>query len=86
MPLDVRQLTPTELVRLVNSTPLGTVLSAARLHRQMNQAGMRIGDGRTVHLVKYVAWLALEAERPRPASMSYEEKKRREAERNRLKA
>ena len=86
MARDVRQLSPTELVRLVNSTPLGTVLSAARLHRQMNQAGLRIGDGRTIHLVKYVAWLALEAERPRPAPMSYEEKKRREAERNRLKA
>jgi len=86
MARDVKQLSPTDLVRLVNSTPLGTVLSAPRLHRQMNQAGLRIGDGRTVHLVKYVAWLALEAERPRPSPMSYEEKKRREAERNRLKA
>lgn len=86
MPRDVKQLSPTDLVRLVNSTPMGTVLSAARLHRQMNQAGMRVGDGRTIHLVKYVAWLALERDRPRPAPMSYEEKKRREAERNRQKA
>jgi hypothetical protein len=83
---DVKQLSPTELVRLVNSTPLGTVLSAPRLHRQMNQAGLRIGDGRTIHLVRYVAWLALEAERPLPTPMAYEERKRREAERNRLKA
>ena len=86
MARDVKQLSPTELVRLVNSMPLGTVLSAPRLHRQMNQAGLRIGDGRTIHLVKYVAWLALEVDRPKPAPMSYEEKKRREAERNRLKA
>jgi hypothetical protein len=86
MARDVKQLSPTELVRLVNSRPLGTVLSAARLHRQMNQAGLRIGDGRTIHLVRYVAWLALEAERPLPTPMSYEEKRRREAERNRLKA
>ena len=85
MALDVKRLTPTETVRLINSTPLGTVLTSTRLNRQMNSAGMRIGDGRTLHLLKYVAWLAMEVERPKPASMSYEEKKRREAERNRMK-
>ena len=86
MALDYKQLSPTQLVRLMNSTPLGTVLSSARLHRQMNQAGMRIGDGKTIHLIRYVSWLVQQLEAPRPAPMSYEQRKQREAERNRLKA
>ncbi|MFW6159501.1 MAG: terminase gpA endonuclease subunit, partial [Planctomycetota bacterium] len=86
MALDVQKLTPTEAVRLLNSSPLGTVISAATLHRQMNKAGFRIGDGKTIHLVRYVKWLAAEYRRPKPEPMTYEERKRREAERNRLKA
>ena len=86
MALDYKKLSATQLVRLMNSTPLGTVLSSARLHRQMNQAGLRIGDGKTIHLIRYVNWLVTELEAPKPAPMSYEQKKQRESERNRLKA
>jgi phage terminase Nu1 subunit (DNA packaging protein) len=58
MAIDPARLTPTGLVRLANSTPLGAVLTAALLRKQMDEAGLRIGDGQRVHLVRYVRWLA----------------------------
>ncbi|GMU38246.1 MAG: phage terminase large subunit family protein [Phycisphaerae bacterium] len=66
MPIDVRKLKPTELVRLLNSTPLGEVISERQLHRHRSRAGFRIGDGRSVDLLRYVAWLVIERHRPRP--------------------
>jgi hypothetical protein len=46
--IDPSNLTPTQLVRLLNSTLLGAVTNAAKLHRQLNQAGLRLmsADGR----------------------------------------
>lgn|GEM_PF-1619847 len=38
MPIDPRRLRPSELCRLVNSTPLGTVLDERQLHRHRHQA------------------------------------------------
>jgi hypothetical protein len=55
LPIDIRRLTPTQLVRLLNSTPLGVVISTGKVNRQMNEAGLRItasGDARRVNLVK----------------------------------
>jgi hypothetical protein len=86
MVMDVRALSPTELVRLLNSTPAGTVVSATTIHRQMNEAGLRItaaGDPRKVALIKYVAWLVRERDKPKAQPTTYEERKLREAERNR---
>ncbi len=86
MAMDLRALSPTELVRLLNSTPAGTVVNAAKVHRQMNEAGLRItapGNSRKVNLAKYVLWLARERDKPAPETISYEERKAREAERNR---
>lgn len=86
MAMDLRALSPTELVRLLNSTPTGTVVNAAKVHRQMNEAGLRLtasGDPRKVNLAKYVAWLARERDKPAPETISYEDRKAREAERNR---
>ncbi|MBU4399743.1 MAG: hypothetical protein KKE86_10465, partial [Planctomycetes bacterium] len=57
MAIDPRQLRPTELVRLLNSTPLGEVISERQLYRHRSRAGFRIGDGRHVDLFRYVAWL-----------------------------
>jgi hypothetical protein len=51
---------------LLNSTPLGTVLNERQLHRHRVSAGLRIGDGRHVDLLKYVAWLVQERHKPRP--------------------
>ncbi|MEN6537119.1 MAG: terminase gpA endonuclease subunit [Bryobacteraceae bacterium] len=66
MPVDPRQLRPTELVRLLNSTPLGEVLSERQLLRHRSRAGFRIGDGRHVDLFRYVAWLVTIRHEPKP--------------------
>lgn len=83
MPIDIQRLTPTELVRLLNSTPQGTVISAPQLHRQMDRAGYRIGDGRTINFLRYTSWLAKEfhkgADRP-----TYQDRMRRQAEREKF--
>jgi hypothetical protein len=55
--IDPRKLKPTELVRLLNSTPLGEVISERQLHRHRARAGYRIGDGKHVDLLRYTAWL-----------------------------
>jgi hypothetical protein len=55
--IDPRKLRPSELCRLLNSTPLGEVINERQLHRQRTQAGLRIGDVRHVDLIRYVAWL-----------------------------
>ncbi|MCL4198910.1 MAG: phage terminase large subunit family protein [Phycisphaerales bacterium] len=60
MAIDPRQLKPGELCRLLNSTPLGEVISERQLHRHRTRAGYRIGDGRTVDLLRYTAWLVME--------------------------
>ena len=57
MTIDPRQLRPSELCRVLNSTPLGEVINERQLHRQRARAGLRIGDARQVDLVRYVAWL-----------------------------
>jgi hypothetical protein len=55
--IDPRKLRPSELCRLLNSTPLGEVLSEPQLRRHRMRAGLRIGDTRHVDLIRYVAWL-----------------------------
>jgi hypothetical protein len=54
---DPRRMKPGPVVRLLNSTPLGTVLSDRVLRRHREQGGLRIGDDKTVDLLKYAAWL-----------------------------
>jgi hypothetical protein len=58
--IDPRQLRPGELARLLNSTPLGAVVSERQLHRHRTRAGFRVaaaGDAGKVDLFRYVAWL-----------------------------
>ena len=57
MPIDPRKLRPSELCRLLNSTPLGEVISERQLYRHRQRAGNRIGDGKTVDLLRYCAWM-----------------------------
>ncbi|MBI5864852.1 MAG: phage terminase large subunit family protein [Planctomycetes bacterium] len=86
MAIDPRKMKPNELVRLLNSTPLGEVISERQLHRHRARAGFRIGDGRTADLLRYVAWLVIERHRPRPEPAGltgYEAMKERAAQRNR---
>ncbi|GIX04924.1 MAG: hypothetical protein KatS3mg114_0793 [Planctomycetaceae bacterium] len=56
--LSINALRPTEVVRLLNSTQLGTVTSERQLYRDRQRAGFRIGDGRRIDLIRFVAWLA----------------------------
>jgi len=85
VPVDPRTLKPTELVRLLNSKPLGEVISERRLHSHCSRAGFRIGDGRHVDLLRYVPWLELERHRSRPEAeglTGYEGHKERARQRN----
>src|SRR5512137_1308119 len=85
MPIDPRNLKPSDLARLLNSTPLGTVIDERQLYRHRMKAGFRIGDGRRLDLFRYVAWLIEERSLPRkivdPAA-GYEALKERAAARN----
>lgn len=84
MASDPRRLRPSELCRLLNSTPLGEVINERQLHRHRSRAGMRIGDGRHVDLLRYVAWLVqLRHEpKPEPSNDPYETLKERARARN----
>jgi hypothetical protein len=84
MATDPRKLRPSELCRLLNSTPLGEVTSERQLHRHRTRAGLRIGDARHVDLVRYVAWLVevRHAPRPEPQGDPYEKLKQRARARN----
>ncbi len=80
---------PVDVGRLLNSTPLGSVLAQARIYRDFNQVGFRIAasdNSRNMNLLKYIAWVydelhAEPAERPSSAR-TYEERKEAERARN----
>jgi len=64
--IDPRNLRPSELCRLLNSTPLGEVIGERQLYRHRTRAGFRVGDGKHVDLFRYVAWLVHVRHEPRP--------------------
>jgi len=67
--IDPRNLRPTELARLLNSTPLGEVINERQLRRHRTRAGLRIAsaeDSNRVDLLRYVGWLVSERHRPKP--------------------
>jgi hypothetical protein len=67
--IDPRNLRPSELCRLLNSTPLGEVIGERQLRRHRTRAGLRIAsgsDGQRVDLLRYVAWLVSERHKPKP--------------------
>ena len=84
MAIDPRNLRSSELVRLLNSTPLGEVISERQFYRHRSRAGFRIGDGKTVDLLRYVAWLVHERHKPKaePDGDPYETLKDRARARN----
>lgn len=87
MAIDPRQLRPGELCRLLNSTPLGDVISERQLHRHRTRAGYRVAsptDPNRVDLFRYTAWLAKERQtrlaRPEPSPEdAYEQHRERKA-------
>ena len=66
MAIDPRKLRPSMLTRMLNSTPLGEVLSERQLRRHRNRAGYRIGDEKHVDLLRYAAWLVWSRHNPEP--------------------
>lgn len=52
-----------DLIRLLNSTPLGQVIDGRRLRRHFDSAGYRIGDKDGIDLLRYAAWLWFERQR-----------------------
>jgi len=83
MAIDPTRLTRSDLLQVINATPLGVVLTRSRLRRQMDAGALKFGDGTHIHLVRYARWLADELDRPRPPKADYTEARRRQAERNR---
>ena len=75
-----------DVARLLNSTSFGFVLPQARLYREFNRVGFRIGspeNPRNINLLKYIAWMFDRNHTPEEmaGARSYED--RRNAERNR---
>jgi len=67
--IDPRQLRPSELCQLLNSTPIGEVIGERQLRRHRTRAGLRIAasnDPQRVDLLRYVAWLVNERHKPKP--------------------
>jgi len=85
--IDPRNLRPADLARLLNSTPLGTVIDERKLYRQRMEAGFRIGDGKRVDFLRYVAWLVEVRHTPKPVvdpAQEYQAYKERAAARARI--
>src|SRR5262245_14305434 len=84
MATDPRRLRPSELCRLLNSTPLGEVINERQLHRHRTRAGRRIGGDRHVDLLRYVGWLVHVRHTPKPQQQGdpYEALKERARARN----
>ena len=60
MAINGSKLKPAELVKLLNSTDLGTVISPAQVYRHFTAAGYRVAsteDNRCLNLYRYIAWL-----------------------------
>ena len=57
MTIDPRNLRPGELCRLLNSTRLGEVIAERQLLRHRTRAGLQLGEGKRIDLLRYTAWL-----------------------------
>lgn len=68
MAIDPGQLRPGALCQLLNSTPLGEVITPRVLQQHRTRAGLRIGKDRHVDLVRYFAWLVQERQAPKPTA------------------
>lgn len=82
---DPRRLRPSEMVRLLNSTPLGEVASESAVRRWRLRWGSRVGDERTLDLLRLVGLLAARRHqrgRPERAADPYQATKARAAARS----
>jgi hypothetical protein len=72
------------LCRLLNSTPFGEVIDERQIYRHRARAGMRIGDGKHVDLLRYIGWLLelRHTPKPKPEGDPYERMKEKARARN----
>lgn len=59
--IDLRRLRPVDLVRLLNGTDLGRVISERQLYRHRKRAGPQIHVGRRIDLYSYIGWLMVQS-------------------------
>ena len=78
---DPRQLGIPAMVRILNSSPLGPVITDRVLRRQRNRAGYHIGDDKSIDLLRYTAWLAWQRHHPTPKAEPLDYAARKEAAR-----
>lgn len=78
MPTDAQKLRPGELCRLLNSTPLGEVITEPQLRRQRHRGGMRFEDCGRINLLRYIAWLVQQRHAPKTTHVEPETSNRDE--------
>ena len=86
MPINPSNMRVVDVARLLNSTSFGFVLAQARLYREFNRVGFRIGSSenpRNINLLKYIAWMFDRKHTPEETSgaRSYEERRNAEPDR-----
>ena len=86
MPINPSNMRVVDVARLLNSTSFGFVLAQARLYREFNRVGFRIGSSenpRNINLLKYIAWMFDRKHTPEEMSGARSYEDRRNAERDR---
>ena len=86
MPINPSNMRVVDVARLLNSSNLGFVLPQARLYREFNRIGFRIGSSenpRNINLLKYIAWMFDRKHTPEETSGARSYEDRRNAERDR---
>ena len=86
MPINPSNMRVVDVARLLNSTSFGFVLAQARLYREFNRIGFRIGSSenpRNINLLKYIAWMFDRKHTPEETSGARSYEDRRNAERDR---
>lgn len=86
MPINPSNMRVVDIARLLNSTSFGFVLAQARLYREFNRVGFRIGSSenpRNINLLKYIAWMFDRKHTPEETSGARSYEDRRNAERDR---
>ena len=86
MPINPSNIRVVDVARLLNSSNLGFVLPQARLYREFNRIGFRIGSSenpRNINLLKYIAWMFDRKHTPEETSGARSYEDRRNTERDR---
>lgn len=81
--MDVSSLSASDLAQILNTTRFGTVCTDQWVRSQRIRAGLLLGRGKRIDLLRYVAWLAVQWKPPDSAPASGLGEREREADRKR---